>query len=122
MCVLPANAAVDNNPLKPIDTSSPRATLQGFIEFTNKAHERGAGIASSYLNSSELYLSSEELLLLKDSFHYQKSAERALDLSELPPVTIDESSRRLMVQLRDVLDRIELPPIESIPDAQMMAK
>jgi MscS family membrane protein len=59
---------------------------------------------------------------LKDSFHYQKSAERALDLSELPPVTIDESSRRLMVQLRDVLDRIELPPIESIPDAQMMAK
>ena len=27
-----------------------------------------------------------------------------------------------MVQLKEVLDRIDLPPMESIPDAQMMAK
>lgn len=127
LCVLPlwlipAMAAVNNNPLKPIDTSSPRTTLQGFIEFTNKGYEVGAGLITVYLNSSELYLSPEELLSLKNAIHYQKSAERALDLSELPPATVEESSRRLMIQLKEVLDRIDLPPIESIPDAQMMAK
>jgi MscS family membrane protein len=122
MWFMPAIAAVDNNPLKPIDTSSPRATLQGFIEFTNKAYEMGAGMADSYLASSRLYLSPEELISLKGAKRYQKSAERALDLSELPPATVDESSRRLMIQLKEVLDRIEIPPLESIPDAQMMAK
>jgi MscS family membrane protein len=35
---------------------------------------------------------------------------------------IHESSRRLAIQLKEVLDRIKLPPIESIPDAQTMAK
>ena len=35
---------------------------------------------------------------------------------------VHESSRRLAIQLKEVLDRIDLPPIESIPDAQTMAK
>jgi MscS family membrane protein len=123
MWVMPTYAGgVDSNPLKPIDTSSPRATLQGFIEFTNKAYEAGAGVTNAYIASSELYLSSEQLDSIQDAFHYMKSAQRALNLSDLPPATVDESSRRLMIQLKEVLDRIDLPPIESIPDAQMMAK
>ena len=122
MWVMPANAGVDNNPLKPIDTSSPRATLQGFIEFTNKAYGEGFGLLNAYMDSSELYLTAAEIVSLKEVRHYQKSAERALDLSELPPATVDETSRRLMVQLKEVLDRIDIPAMESIPDAQMMAK
>jgi MscS family membrane protein len=122
MWVMPAHAEVNNNPLKPIDTSSPRATLQGFIEFTNKAYSEGIGFISTYINSSALYLTAEELAALKEVQHFQKSAERALDLSELPPATVGESSRRRMIQLKEVLDRLDLPPIESIPDAQMMAK
>ncbi|MEI6069713.1 MAG: hypothetical protein WCP96_20435, partial [Methylococcaceae bacterium] len=35
--VIPADAGVES-PLKPIDTSSPRATLQGFLEFMNKGY------------------------------------------------------------------------------------
>ncbi|MCX7066831.1 MAG: mechanosensitive ion channel family protein [Methylococcales bacterium] len=122
MQVMPVYAGIDNNPLKPIDTSSPRATLQGFIEFTNKAYSEGLGFLNTYINSSALYLTAEELAALKEVQHFQKSAERALDLSELPPATVGESSRRLMIQLKEVLDRIDLPPMESIPDAQMMAK
>lgn len=114
MSVLPANATVDSNPLKPIDTISPRAT--------NKAYSVGHEFITTYLDSSALYLTAEELASLKEVQHFQKSAERALDLSDLPPVTVDETARRRMVQLKEVLDRIELPPIESIPDAQMMAK
>lgn len=122
MVALPAHAGVNTNPLKPIDTSSPRATLQGFIEFTNKAYNKGVGSLNDYMASSELYLSAEAMATVKESLGYQKSAERALDLSELAPATIDETSRRLMIQLKEVLDRIDLPALESIPDAQMMAK
>lgn len=122
MRVMPANADVDSNPLKPIDTSSPRATMQGFTEFTNKAYDKGIGLLNVYIDSSALYLTSEEMASLKGILHSQKSAERALDLSELPPATIDEIARRRMIQLKEVLDRIELPSMESIPDAQMMAK
>jgi MscS family membrane protein len=122
MWVMPAHAVVDNNPLKPIDTSSPRATLQGFIEFTNKAYGEGFGLIKTYVDSSELYLTAAEIAALKDVRHSQKSAERALDLNEFPPATVDETSRRLMVQLKEVLDRIDIPAMESIPDAQMIAK
>ena len=120
--VIPADAGVES-PLKPIDTSSPRATLQGFLEFMNKAYATGAGIVESYLASPRLYLSPEDVTTIKGSLRYQESAQRALDLSELPPAMVDdESSRRLAIQLKEVLDRIDLPPIESIPDAQAMVK
>jgi MscS family membrane protein len=35
---------------------------------------------------------------------------------------VRESAWRLAIQLKEVLDRLDLPPVESIPDAQAMAK
>ena len=45
---------------------------------------------------------------------------RSIDLSALPQVTRDESERRIMVQLKEILDRVELPASNDVPDAQMM--
>ena len=119
--VMPAGA-VEQNPLKPIDTSSPRATLQGFLEFMNEGYKTGVGLIQPYLDSSNLYLTPEQIASMHDTLHLQASAQRALDLSQLPPAIVHESSRRLAIQLKEVLDRIDLLPIELIPDAQMMAK
>ncbi|MDD5632247.1 MAG: mechanosensitive ion channel [Methylococcales bacterium] len=119
---MPANAASEENPLSSIDTSSPRATLQGFLEFMNEGYQRGIGLLPTYLAGSNLYLMPELIDSMFNASHLQKSAQRTLDLSELPPAIVDESSRRLAIQLKEVLDRIALPPIESIPDAQTMAK
>ncbi|MEI6268784.1 MAG: mechanosensitive ion channel domain-containing protein [Methylococcaceae bacterium] len=119
--VMPAGA-IEQNPLKPIDTSSPRATLQGFLDFTNEGYVMGVGQVQSYLASSNLYLTPEQIASMHDALHRQVSAQRALDLSEIPPAMIFESSRRLAIQLKEVLDRIDLPLIESIPDAQSMVK
>ena len=119
---MPANAADEENPLRPIDTSSPRATLQGFLEFMNKGFETGVGLVDSYLASSNLYLTPEQMATIHGSIHLQESAKRSLDLSELPPAIVHETSRRLAIQLKEVLDRIALPPAESIPDAQTMAR
>ena len=118
---MPANAG-EENPLRPIDTSSPRTTLQGFLEFMNKGFGTGVGLIDSYLASSDLYLTPDDMASVNDSIHLQQSAQRSLDLSELPPALVYESSRRLAIQLKEILDRIALPPIESIPDAQTMAK
>lgn len=117
----PPAGAGEESPLKPIDTSSPRVTLQGFLEFMDKGYVQGAGLLRSYLDSSRLYLSPKELTNIQDSFHYQEAAQRALDVSEIPPTMAHESVRRLAIQLKEVLDRIDLPPMESIPDAQGMA-
>ncbi len=116
------NYAADDNPLKPIDTSSPRNTLLGFLEQMNKGYASGVGLVDTYLASSKQYLSREDLTTVKEAFRYQASAQRTLDLSELPSDLSVESSRRLAIQLKEVLDRLDLPAIELIPDAQMMAK
>ncbi len=108
-------------PLEPIDTSSPRTTLQGFLEFMDAAYAKGSGVISEYLGSTRLYLSPGEIELIAKTRFDLSSAERALDLSEVPPAMLQQTSRRLSVQLMEVLDRIELPPVDSVPDAKAMA-
>lgn len=108
------------NPLQPIDTSSPRATLQGFVSTMNEAYEMGYGRVQTYLKSPQLFLSAEDFRLLKQSIMQLGTAERAIDFSALPAATASESTRRLTMQLKEVLDHIELPPWEAIPDAAMM--
>ena len=57
----PAHAATDaDNPLRPSDTSSPRATLLGFIETTDQVFSRVKGMMASYGASDRLYPSTEE--------------------------------------------------------------
>lgn len=120
-CLIPASAA-DALPLKPIDTSSPRATLLGFLEHMNKGYSTGIGMLNTYLADSRLYLTQEESASLKDALRFQKSAQRTLDVSEMPSGMSEESARRLAVQLKEVLDRLDMPAIESMPDEQAMAK
>lgn len=119
--VIPVGAT-EEQPLKPIDTSSPRSTLQGFLEQMNNSYATGIGMLNLYLADSRLYLTPEELVHLKEALKSQKSAQRTLDVSEMPSDMSEESARRLAVQLKEVLDRLDLPAIESIPDAQAMAK
>lgn len=118
-----ANAAMagDVKPLQPIDTSSPRSTLQGFIEFMNDGYEKFYGQVRTYLASPRLYLSPDELAAIPGAIHRVEAVERTIDFSDLPPAMVRESSRRLTIQLKDILDRIDLPPMESVPDAAAMA-
>jgi MscS family membrane protein len=109
------------NPLKPIDTSGPRSTFQGFTDSMSLAHGLYFDTLFDYLKSGDLYAKSTTLSDRHAAFiSTQEAAERTLDLSELPPAMAAESSRRLVIQLKEVLDRLELPPPEAIPDAKVM--
>ncbi len=113
--------ADEKNPLEPIDTSSPRATLQGYLQFMNDAYTMAAGLVQSYLSSSRLFLSPEDIESIRDGIHRQRAAQRVLDTSALPPALEEESSRRIALQLKEILDRIDLPATDAIPDAKAMS-
>lgn len=97
-------APAADHPLAPADTSSPRATLQSFTATIDAMHD--------------------------DLVHSPPSPERrtrfarrlvkvasCLDLSHEAPSLIDSIGRQAAVNLKEVLDRITLPPAVDIPDA-----
>ncbi|MEN8800933.1 MAG: hypothetical protein ABF297_03060, partial [Thiogranum sp.] len=113
-------AADEVNPLTPADTSSPRATLRGFVEILNHGHAQLTEILKSYLSSSRLYLSAAERMEVDSLLDQLELARRTLNLSELPAALAESLSMYRVLQLKEVLDRLELPAFESIPDAAAM--
>jgi len=47
-------------------------------------------------------------------------ARESLDMSEFPPLAARDASALMVLRLKEVLDRIELPPSDQIPDASMV--
>lgn len=111
----------ESYPLSSVDTSSPRATLQSFIDFMNRAYADGYMTVRGYLASSRLFPTPDEMATVRLGQGMLRLAERALDFSSLPPATVTQSAHRLTIQMKEVLDRIPIPPLEAIPDAAAMA-
>ena len=55
VCLSSGAIAAEPTPLRVPDTSSPRATLQGFIQTTDDLYSRWADLLTSYWDSGELY-------------------------------------------------------------------
>ena len=125
ICQLSFNTsnANETNPLTPINTSSPRATLQGFLETSNKAYASGLGFVKSLHSSNQLYFSRSDIIFIQNvNRPLMESVQRTLNLSQVPPDMLYSSSRQSIVQLKEILDRINLPPFETIPDESIMNK
>ena len=86
------------HPLEPPDRSSPRATLTTFLDSIDRAWE----------------LFSADDPGFNEPF---RDARGCLDLSQIPPLVFQEVSAESALVLKEVLDRIELPVDEEIPDA-----
>ncbi len=116
-----ANAA-DKDPLRPPDTSSSRATLQGFIGATDDTYSRMVGVLEAYASSDRLFPSVDER---RNQIATLRDAPRALqflDLSGIAPVLKDTVAIERLLQLKEVLDRIDIPAYSDIPDAAAMAQ
>jgi len=97
-----AYAAEQRDVIKPADTSSPRATLKSFIDSCNEVHQ---------IIQVEKYLD-------RNSSKHHPLVTRildCLDLSEIPEYARDISAGEVAVCLKEILDRVELPPEEEIP-------
>ena len=89
-------------PLEPPDRSSPRATLNTFVDSINEAWH--------------LYTAKDPKV--RDVF---ARARGCLDVTDVPPLVALQVSAESSLLLKEVLDRIELPPASEIPDATDVA-
>ena len=95
-------AEADPNPLQPVDTSSPRSTFLAFREHVEAAYRRWRLRESRHETEVEA-----------------QRAFRTLDLSGIGAALLEEIGIGDALYLYDTMNRIDLPPLEQIPDAAM---
>jgi MscS family membrane protein len=92
------------HPLEPVDTSGPRETIRSFRETGDRlfAHITRADFTPDFLPQMRMMAA---------------AALHCLDLRDIAPSLTLPKGRQSAVFIKEVLDRIELPPAEEIPDA-----
>ena len=106
-----------NHPLEPAVTTSPKATLKSFLESFHEAYEvvqqrgeqRGVGLRRGVLSAAE-------------QKSYRRRVFSCLDLSQVAPALRPSRSLEAAAYLKEVLDRIELPPESEWPDEAHVAE
>ncbi|MGI9472719.1 MAG: mechanosensitive ion channel family protein [Rubripirellula sp.] len=95
--------------LSPTDTTSPRSTLQGFIDSCN-----------------EVYGSIERDRFIRRDHPEQRIIVRrildCLDDSQLPEYAREYRSAEVATCIKEILDRVEIPPWDEIPDADEISE
>ena len=98
------------NPLEPLDASSPRATIESFIE--------QAGVTEE----AALAYRDDRSLAAQDAYFEEVNRTRELfDLSEVPAASQGEVVEENFVSLADILLRVPLPEPAEMPDAETVA-
>src|SRR3984893_6526490 len=81
-----AAEAAEVNPLRPVDTASPRETLQDFVVTMDGIYRGTKDILQAYAASQRLSLTSDERCSRIAVLSGAAKAIRVLDLSDIPPV------------------------------------
>lgn len=102
---LPAHAEVEN-PLAPLDTSSPSATFQSFVS-------EAAKIERDYAD----YVADKTAAKVRALIHESDRIRRLMDLSAVPPATRDKVGGAAAGYLIDILARLPEVPAADIPGA-----
>ncbi|MEO2046570.1 MAG: hypothetical protein ABGX16_08340 [Pirellulales bacterium] len=106
LVVQPATVRAEPEDLnEPADTTSPQATLRSFIDSGNRLYQLFNQGQGTYRYSSEIRAMSQRML-------------DCLDVSELPEFSREDYRSEAAVCLKEILDRIQLPPCDQIPNAK----
>ncbi len=97
-----AKAITDPYPLKPPDTSSPQATMKVFMDDISRAYQKS--LTNGYKDEAVIVL-------------LNRSAQ-CLDLSKIAPNVIQDVGVETALLLKEVFDRIEIPPYKAIPSKE----
>ena len=101
--------------LRPVDTSNPLATFEGFLASVNHAH----AIIANARNVDRL-TGDEIAALERTATTLLQRAALTLDLSEVPEALRADFGVEAALQLKEIFDRMSLPPLDAIPDAQLV--
>ena len=104
------------DPLTPADRSSPRDTLTSFITHMNTGHHYLQQARMISRGAPGFFVHPPEAVEKGDlaRYHFER-AMQCLDLSEVPYVLRDDVAREGALLLKEILDRIGLPPLGTIP-------
>ncbi len=108
-------------PLAPPDTSSPQATLRTFVENVNGGHRILMAAYEQYLKEPGMLPSTSVSEQAKQAKIVVRRAERTLNLSKIPSRLKPDVALEGTLMLKEILDRIEVPPYTKIPDAEAVA-
>ena len=113
-------AIVTDFPLEPPDTSSPRATMDNFLSNMQEAQRQFSKAWMMYEKDPGWYPPPPVIKEFKRFRVFFIRAGRTLNLSEIPPTLSKRVRIQSTVLLKTIFDRISLPSLDSIPDADDM--
>ena len=105
-------------PLKPPNTSSPRATLKSFLDNVNDAYRLLMAAHQENMKTPGLFTSESVRQLGKKAEQLFERGVWCLNLSEVPDALKLNVGYEGTLKLKEILDRIELPPFDTLPDAE----
>lgn len=108
------------NRLKRVDTSSPRSTFDGFLDSMNRAYRIVMEVDAA-VNADPPTMTREDARQADlVASNLLRRALSTLDLSETPSAHREDVGIEAALQLKEILDRTSLPPVDSIPNAEMV--
>ena len=105
-------------PLAPPDTSSPQATMRSFVENVNESYRILMTAYDQYLKEPGPFPSTSVKEQVKQAEIFFERAERCLNLSEIPSRLKRVVGMEATLILKEIFDRIEVPPYDQIPDTE----
>ncbi len=117
-----SNESEIQNPIAPPPTSSPRETLTAFLDNTNEAYERIMSAQADTQNAPGLGHPESALAEAQAAEEALERAIETLNLSEIEDAVRDEVGLEMVLKLKEVLDRLELPALSTVPDAEEVAE
>lgn len=112
--------SISDHPLAGLDTSSPRATLRSFLIRTDSGLSGQSTALDTFLNSGLLYRNTTEKQALVTALSEFGDAAKTLDRSGIPVGFRDSLAVDQVILLAEILARITLPDLASVPSAAEM--
>ncbi len=106
--------------LRPVAALSPRSTLEGFLDSVNRAHALVMD-ADAALRTTPPTMTKEAAREVElTAINLLERAVSTLDLSQVPEAIRQDVGIETALQLKEIFDRTQLPPVDSIPNAHMV--
>lgn len=104
------------NPLEITNRSSPQAVMINFMENMNRSHAYLMKANKRNLEIPGYFIADEVREDVQKAEFYFERATYCMDLSKFPPSLQKDLGYGRAIMLKEILDRINLPPLEEVPD------
>lgn len=98
--------------LTPVDTSSPKATLESFLNTLNRVYAIIMEVRASHSGMTEAEIQNAR----HEAEDLFERAVATLDLRKVPEAYREDVGGEAVLLLKEIIDRMLLPPIDFVPD------